>query len=99
MICHRLCRSKQLTRGRCRACDSYWRRHGTERPPEGLRRLGRPCINCGRPAPLPRRGRCQACYMYWWRKGIERPVERVVAVAAAPPVPVPVPVPALSASS
>jgi hypothetical protein len=67
--------------GRCPMCQMYWRRHGSERPPQPPRpRRGgrppaalRPCTHCGQLTLNPYRGLCKPCYYYWHRTGRERP--------------------------
>ena len=72
-------------RGRCRACDRYYRRTDKERPRRLWNRHERKCKNCKIPiAALPRlkrgeyrqyNGRCQSCHSYWRKWHRERPRE------------------------
>lgn len=65
-------------KGRCKACHSYWRRHGTERP---RYMEADTCLNCE--VPLDRSsddtrnygglGLCSACYDYQLMYSIPRP--------------------------
>lgn len=61
--------------GRCRRCDTYYKRHGVERPKHPTNR-GRysACVNCGA-SKIKSDGRCNACWVYFYKNGIERPRE------------------------
>lgn len=69
------------SRGRCAACDIYYRRHNGKPRPRYLWDKEAGCLTCGIPlASLPtggkRAGRCYACYQYHKiRGGKERPRE------------------------
>ena len=75
--CQRLL--KPLRRGRCHACNEYWRRHGVERPfvenghtEKAQARRETPCLRCGRlPGSVfgsPVRGYCRSCYIWVWKQ-------------------------------
>jgi hypothetical protein len=68
--------AKPLRKGRCGACEAYWRRRGSERPYAEDGRTERhgdsstPCERCGRPRDWGSKGAkglCGSCYQLAWR--------------------------------
>lgn len=83
-ICKRF--MKPLRKGRCHACNEYFRRHGKERPYKENGKIelslithNALCKRCERKANIvgyPIKGFCRSCYTYLWRnKKLDMPMK------------------------
>jgi len=74
-ICNAL--TNRLRRGRCHACNEFWRRNGFERS-EKQKKLPNPpapCVNCGKVLKL-EKNRCHACYEYLRKNAKDRTFDK-----------------------